>query len=208
MCITTGADVTEEHLQHIDLCLASAAAWTAKQPMGAVVATYCALASVEHDFLNEELRILGFDSYAALQDFQWRRPYERSLWVRRSSDNRCVPVLYALAVLRYGTFAPALKPFWSDGDQYNDASSNVSLMPLAGSADSGSVRNKYGVRSTSPEYRKRYYADPVNKQRNAAHQRATQARKRVALDKATAVVAASPDLADKITDLKKKLGVD
>lgn len=200
--------MTDELLQHIDLCMASARAWEKKEPMSQVVPTQCALASVEHDFLNDELRILGFDSYAALQDFQWRRPYERSLWARRSSDNRCVPVIYALAVLKFGSFAPALKPFWSDGNQYNDVSANVELMPLAGSKDTGNIKNKYGVRSTSPEYRKRYYADPDNKKRNAAHQRATQARKKAALAAAQTVVAQTPDLEYKINVLKKKLGVE
>lgn len=191
--------MTPQDLDYIDmLCAVALERTDAPKP------TLCALASSEHDFVDVE--DVGFgDSFAGLTDWMSRRPYERSPWIRDSATGRCVPLLYALALKVHGRFSPVLRPFWTDGDHNHMASSNVSLMPIKASTGTGHVRNKYGVRSTTPEYRKRYYADPVNKRRNAEHQRKTQAKKRAEQKAIDTVVKNNPDIAARVADLEKKL---
>lgn len=192
--------MTSDDLDYIDM-LCSIAAEQTSVP----APTYCAIASSEHDFVGLEDLPWG-DSFAGLNDWMSRRPYERSPWVRDSVTGRCVPLLYLLAFKAHGRFAPVLKPFWTDGDASNMVSTNVSLMPVKGAAAPGGVvRNKYGARSTTAEYRKRYYADPVNKARNAAHQRKTQAKKRAEAAAIQTIVDNHPDIAARVADLEKKL---
>jgi hypothetical protein len=197
---------TDDIFNFIDLCMSVARSSETKEPLQPPQPIHCAVQSTEYDFVDLDVPE-GIDSFAALPDYMSRRPYEKSQWVRRSSDNRCAPLIYVLAYVKHGTFSPALKPFWTDGDCTNTTPNNVSLMQ-AGQVHSGTPRNKYGVRSTSPEYRKRYYSDPANKQRNAENQRKTQARKRALLSAAKTVVDNNPDLAARIDKLKDKLGVD
>lgn len=191
--------MTQDDLDYIDmLCSVALEATSPPRP------TLCALPSGEHDFVDVE--DIGFgDSFAGLTDWMSRRPYERSPWVRDSVTGRCVPLLYALALKAHGRFSPVLRPFWTDGDPSHMSSANVSLMPVRSTVPQGPVRNKYGHRSTTAEYRKAYYSDPVNKARNAAHQRRTQAKKRAESAAIQKIVDNNPDIAARVADLEAQL---
>lgn len=87
--------------------------------------TICNQPHPEVDLFTEELRAAGFESYANLDAFKFRKRHECSLWVRRA-DGRCVPELYALAVLKFGSLK-GRKPYWTDGSPNNNTMDNVSV---------------------------------------------------------------------------------
>lgn len=147
------------------------------------------------DLLNDELREHGWETYAHLLPFRPRRPYEKSLWVRRA-DGRTIPEIHALAIIKFGVTLDT-DPFWSDGDCTNNVSSNISIVQQH---DPQLRRSKYGVRSTTPEYRKKYYENPENKarQREAAKVHAAKKRKQIKAAKE----ALGDDLPDTLPQLK------
>jgi ribosomal protein S20 len=75
-----------------------------------------------------------------------------------------------------------VQPYWADKNWLNNVSENVSLqLPQIDSRP----RSKYGVRSGTPEYEQRYYADPQNKTRQRERSRNYSARRRSELRTAT-----------------------
>lgn len=154
--------MTNEQLDAIDLIIS--------EPGVIVRPTYCAQPHPEVDLFNEELRSDGFVSYAHLNPFRLRRKRERSLWVRRS-DDRCVPELYALAVLRYYGVVRT-RAFWTDGDPEHNAMDNVSLATIAAIAAPG----KYSTITKSPSR----WNDPVGRLAHRQIAKQSAQRKRVA----------------------------
>lgn len=164
--------LTDEQLHAIDVIISDG------------TPTTCAVTHPDVDLFDEDLRAAGFIAYAALPDFKSRRPYEKSLWVWRS-DGRCVPELYALATIKFGTLPPDVNARWSDGHATNKDLSNVSLVKMHLTEDGRIARNRYGVQAGTPEYRKKYYSDPANKERQKAHSRKSAQKRRVAFQVAT-----------------------
>ena len=134
------------------------------------------------DLLNPLLKDEGWESYADCEVFRHRRPYERCLWLRRA-DGRVAPELLVLAYIKTGRVSG--EAFWTDGDWTHNDIENVSVEDRVPGQRPVS---KYGVRSTTSEYRKRYYADPVNKARQRKAARDHAARKRQELKEATAAL--------------------
>lgn len=142
--------------------------------------TYCMITHPELDLCVEEndpIRLAGFVAYACLPNYMQRRPYERSFWLWRM-DGRSVPELHVLATIKYGVMRKGVKPIWIEAKLSNRTLQNVMLESQASAEEDGRVRTKYGVRSNTPEYRKRYYADPVNKQRQRESSKASARKKR------------------------------
>lgn len=139
----------------------------------------------EVDLLDEHLRASGFVSYALHEDLHPRKPYERSMWVRRE-DGRSVPELYALAALRYGALSRNASARWKDGQWRNTVVDNVVLAAQAftSEVDQRVARNRYGVQAGTPEYRKLYYQDPANKMRQREQARKSAAKQRAILKRA------------------------
>lgn len=164
----------------------------------------CAVVHPEIELHESALLEAGFVSYAYLPDFRSRRQYERSLWLRRA-DNRAVPELYVLATMKYGKLVPAIgvQPYWTDKDFTNNHISNVSLaLPKV---VKGAPVSRYGVRSGTPEYYKKYYSDPSNraKQREASKRHA--ARRRDIVRSAEDAVASTDGGADALQQLRERI---
>lgn len=153
------------------------------------VMTLCSGIHPEVDLLDDVLRTAGFVAYASLPDFRSRRPYERSLWVQMPSG-RCVPELYALAAVKYGPLSRDVTARWTDGCSLNKTLENVSLVTQkpAGAGDARVKGNRYGVQAGTPEYRKKYYADPKNRERQKEHARKSAAKKRGAVQQAKGAI--------------------
>lgn len=139
----------------------------------------------EVDLLDDHLRASGFVSYALREDFRPRRPYERSMWVRRL-DGRCVPELYALAALKFGVLSRDTSARWVDGHWMNKLLENVGVLHLGPSPfiDQRVARNKFGVQAGTPEYRRKYYQDPVNRAKQREQARKSAAKQRAILKRA------------------------
>lgn len=152
---------------------------------GEAHAQFCSSPHPDKDLKSQLLLDEGWVSYcdpAAMPTFRHRRPYERSLWVRRA-DNRCAPELYVLAVMRFGPemVRADAEPFWTDKDWRNNTIENISL-PVK--ADHERRTSAYGARAGTPEYRKRYFSVPENKEKQRAAARKSAARKRAMVKKA------------------------
>lgn len=148
---------------------------------------FCTSPHPERELKNQVLLDEGWVSYcdpAAMPTFRHRRPYERSLWVRRA-DNRCAPELYILAVMKFGAdmIRADAEPFWTDKDWNNNTVDNVSL-PIK--AKHEPRVSKFGARAGTPEYRKKYYAVPENAEKQRASARTSAARKRARVRQAKA----------------------
>lgn len=181
--------LTETQLKTIDDILALPGPGANKLYTGQPLV--CTATHPDVDLLNEELRSEGWISYAQFPTFRPRRVYERSLWVRRP-DDRIAPELYVLATMKFGELKPGTEPFWADGDWTNNVLSNVAVPTNADT--SKRILSKYGVRSTTPEYRRIYYSDPTNKARQRTAAREHARRKRAeALDAQRALEAAGVD---------------
>jgi hypothetical protein len=126
---------------------------------GSGLPTICFTTHPDRDLLSDELLAEGYVSYAGLPFIKPRSSYERSMWLRRP-DNRCVPELHALAVIKHGALRKGDQPYWLNKDWTDTRSDNVGLV-LATTKPS----SKYGVKSGTPEYYRLYNADPMNKAR-------------------------------------------
>lgn len=160
--------------------------------------TYCAVRHPEQDLLNEALRAEGWESYcdpAVLGTFRVRRPYERSLWLRKA-DNRCAPELYVLAAMKFGKGILDAEPYWADKDWTNNVMENVALPEPVVPQER---QSKYGVKAGTPEYRKAYSADPDNKARQRA------ASRKHATERREAIRRAKIDNADALEELRKRI---
>lgn len=123
--------------------------------------------------VNDTLREAGFVGYADLRPWRPRSIYERSFWLRRF-DGRCAPELHVLATLVYGRrLRPNDRPYWTDANPDNTSPTNVTIA----TSSPRPTRSKYG-RSGTPEYWRRYWADPVNKQRARENARKAAQRRR------------------------------
>lgn len=127
--------------------------------------TMCQEAHPDVDLLNPVLRQQGWVSYANIEPFRSRRPYERSLWLRRP-DGRCAPELWVLALLKFGldVLQQGREPYWIDKDWTHSEMENVSVPQPAQPR-----KSRYGVKAGTPEYLKAYYSDPANKARQREH---------------------------------------
>jgi hypothetical protein len=146
--------------------------------------TFSSAVHQEVDLFDEALRAQGFTAYAALEEYKYRSPYRRSLWCRRESDGRCAPELFLLATLRYGLLPLILEPKWLDGNPVHNKIENVMLVQIPGAREEGdgrTKRNKYGVPAGTVEYRKRYYNDPVNREKRKQAARKSAAKSRQVL---------------------------
>lgn len=171
----TGTTITELELHAIDVLV------------NAGTPTECSVQHTDVDQFDEEIRAAGFLAYAALPDYQSRRPYERSLWCMRA-DGRCVPEIFLLATIRYGVLSDVV-PKWADGNATNNCKANVVLVKVGNPGVDGRVaKNKYGVPAGTPEYRKRYFSDPENRQRQQNAARKSAEKKRTEVKKAKVVL--------------------
>lgn len=144
---------------------------------------FCSMPHPEKDLTNKLLLAEGWVSYCdplAYPTYHHRRPYERSLWLRRV-DNRCAPELLVLAVMKFGALMirADAEPFWTDKNWLNNSIDNVS-MPLKPEVGS----SKIGARAGTPEYRKLYYAIPENRDKQRLAARKSAARKRALVRRA------------------------
>jgi hypothetical protein len=147
------------------------------------------------------LQQLGWTAYAALPPVTPRSRYERSRWVRRESDGRCTLELWLLAYVAREALHEDQVPFWKDGDWDNAVPDNVSTYALS----RGRSRSRYGVRSNTPEYWKRYYAVPENRARVRRQTRESARRMRELLKAARAVLQQDGDAESKIDELRARL---
>lgn len=140
--------------------------------------TLCAIPHVEVDLVSNEIRSkTDFTTYADLPMFHFRRPYEKSLWVRRDSDNRCFPELLVLASLKFGVLRDRKRmPYWTDRDYTNSTMANVTLPE----EKIVTVVKKSGIiaRSGTKEYWKEYYANPEHQRKRREASRNHARRKR------------------------------
>ena len=151
---------------------------------------------------TDDLVKLGAVGYAAERDANARKAWDRS---RLCDDarGRKIEVLSALATALLGrALTLADRPYWKDQDYLNEVLTNVAVTGTRAEKPAKKV-SKYGVPPSSPEYWRRYNADPVNKAKQKEHQKRYQEKKKALMVEAKERLGLGPNAT--LKDLERRL---